>query len=94
MTVQPSDLPGYGRFDRSIPVYPVLESRPLVVWTDRDGNEWLPTTRTNEAGERVLECPAPLDPDDQSEGDSFPWTYRSVDGFFGPLSERRMGGAS
>lgn len=92
MAVKPTDLPR--RFDRSIPVWPVLESRPLVVWTDRAGDTWVPTTRTNASGELVLECPAPQDEADQGDGESFAWTYRSVAAWFGPLQERRMGGAA
>ncbi|MEU8316691.1 MULTISPECIES: hypothetical protein [Actinomycetes] len=77
----PTGLPGQTGFTGHIPV---------LFLVDRERNVWRPTSVSTPAGERVWACPMPLDPDDQGDGPSFPWTERLVAAFFGPLT---IGGA-
>ena len=53
-------------------------------WVDRDGDRWVASGRTP-AGDVLLACPAPQDPEDAGEGESFAWTLRLVEAGFGPL---------
>jgi hypothetical protein len=57
------------------------------VFVDRDGDVWVPTGHTA-SGELLLACPEPINPEDRGEGESFPWTLRSVRLAFGPLTAR------
>lgn len=78
MTANPTQFPV--RPDRTIPI-PMPAPLRLV---DRDDNVWQPTGHFK-AGELVLECPAPADPDDCGEGESHAWTLRDIERWFGPL---------
>lgn len=60
---------------------------PQTEFVDRDGDVWQ-ATGYNAAGELLLACPEPHDPDDRGVGESFPWTLRSVRQSFGPLIAR------
>ena len=64
---------------------------PAMVFVDRDGNEWRVTGAAN--GDVQLACDEPRDPEDQGDGPSFPWTLRSVQSWFGPLSVVKSGTA-
>lgn len=69
------------------PVRPVplhKATLPVTVFTDAEGNDWVPAGH-NGVGELVLSCPAPLDPADQGDGPSYPWTLHEVQSVFGPL---------
>jgi hypothetical protein len=89
MSVAPTDLPSYGRFDQTIPV-PLPPSDSLFV--DRNGEEWRPVGHTVD-GDVLLACDEPLNPEDRGEGESFPWTDRLVEAWFGPLVRKPLGGA-
>jgi len=54
-------------------------------YVDRGDNLWRVTGHTPE-GIELLACDNPQDPDDRGEGESFPWTRRSVESWFGPLT--------
>ncbi|RSS92510.1 hypothetical protein EF919_18435 [Streptomyces sp. WAC02707] len=71
-----------------VPVYP-LHSAPLPQpsFVDARGNVW-ELAGHNKAGEQVLACPSPVDPEDAGEGESYPWTLREVERAFGPLTPR------
>lgn len=60
---------------------------PQTEFVDRDGDVWRATGH-NEAGELLLACPEPRNPEDRGEGESFAWTLRSVRRSFGPLIAR------
>lgn len=60
---------------------------PQTEFVDARGNVWV-TDRTNAAGELVLSCPNPVNPDDCGEGESYPWTLHEVQAAFGPLIAR------
>lgn len=53
---------------------------------DRHGDTWRPNG-SDAAGEQLLACDNPRDPKDQGTGPSFPWTLRTVEMWFGPLTE-------
>lgn len=83
MKVQPTDLPAGHR--RTVLVTGINTTLPIgAVLVDQDGDTWSVTGRTPE-GEPLLACDQPLDPADQGEGPSFPWTLSKVDRWFGPL---------
>lgn len=58
----------------------------MTAWVDRDGDVWRPVGRDAQ-GELILACTAPRNPEDQGEGDSFPWTLSTIEMWFGPLTE-------
>lgn len=60
---------------------------PGTEFVDRNGNVWV-ADRHNAAGELVLACPNPVNPEDAGEGESYPWTLREVQQAFGPLMAR------
>jgi hypothetical protein len=60
---------------------------PQTEFVDREGDVWVPSG-TNGSGELLLACPEPHNPEDRGEGESFPWTLRSVQSSFGPLIAR------
>lgn len=60
---------------------------PQTEFVDRDGDVWVATGHTYD-GELLLACPHPSNPDDRGEGESYPWTLRSVRMAFGPLIAR------
>ena len=77
-------------------IYEPTDSTPLttpaVVFVDRGGNEWRVTGHAAD-GDVLLACDEPCDPEDQGDGPSFPWTLRSVQSWFGPLSVVEPGSA-
>lgn len=60
---------------------------PVTEFVDREGDVWVANGH-NGSGELLLACPAPHDPRDAGEGESFPWTLHSVQRSFGPLIAR------
>ncbi|MFD4572053.1 hypothetical protein ACFWNK_02020 [Streptomyces sp. NPDC058417] len=74
-------------------VLPLSEAPlPQTEFVDRDGDVWI-ASHHNARGELVLECPAPQDPADDGEGESYPWTLQQVQRAFGPLLARSAVGA-
>lgn len=57
----------------------------VEAYVDADGDRWVPKGVT-EDGDVLLSCPKPQNPDDAGDGESFPWTLRSVRKAFGPLN--------
>lgn len=55
-----------------------------VLFVDRDGEVWRSGGLTA-AGDELMVCDYPQDPADRGEGESFPWTRRTVEMWFGPL---------
>ena len=53
-------------------------------WVDREGDKWVASGRTP-AGDVLVACPQPNNPEDQGHGESFAWTLRLVEAGFGPL---------
>jgi hypothetical protein len=86
----PTNIPTGDR--RPVLVTGVTVPAQRVVYVDRDGDVWHPTSETTADGEQVLHCPAPQDPEDQGEGPSYPWTLRALELALGPV--RPMGGAA
>lgn len=70
---------------RAVPLH--KETLPQTVFVDRDGDEWVPSGHTP-AGELLLACPQPSNPEDAGEGESFAWTLSLVEAGFGPLIAR------
>lgn len=70
-----------------IRVLPLHEAPQAQVFVDSSGDVWVGTGHTS-AGELLLACPQPSDPEDQGEGESFAWTLRLVEAGFGPLTAR------
>lgn len=70
---------------RAIPLH--KETLPETVFVDRDGDEWVPSGHTP-AGELLLACPQPLNPEDAGVGEPFAWTLPLVQAGFGPLIAR------
>lgn len=68
-----------------IAVLPLHEAPQAQVFVDSSGDVWVGTGHTS-AGELLLACPQPGDPEDQGEGESFAWTVRLVEAGFGPLT--------
>jgi hypothetical protein len=60
---------------------------PQTVFVDAHGDVWEATGHTP-AGELLLSCPQPHDPEDAGAGESFAWTLRLVQAAFGPLIAR------
>lgn len=60
---------------------------PGTEFVDSSGDVWVPSGH-NGRGELVLACPAPQDPRDAGEGESYPWTLHQVQKAFGPLIAR------
>lgn len=60
---------------------------PQTEFVDRDGDVWTATGH-NGRGELLLACPEPHEVRDAGEGESFPWTLRTVQRAFGPLIAR------
>ncbi|GGQ83373.1 hypothetical protein [Streptomyces flaveolus] len=60
---------------------------PSAEFVDVNGNVWV-ADRHNDRGELVLACPAPVNPEDAGEGESYPWTLHEVQAAFGPLIAR------
>lgn len=56
-----------------------------AVFVDRDGEVWRLNGRTPD-GDELMVCDNPSDPGDRGEGESFPWTRRTVEMWFGPLA--------
>lgn len=69
------------------PVLPLHEAPLVTVFVDREGDTWIPDG-TDGKGELRLVCPEPVEPGDQGEGESFPWTLRLVEAAFGPLTKQ------
>jgi hypothetical protein len=63
------------------------DTLPETVFVDRAGDEWVPNGHTP-AGELLLACPQPVNPEDAGVGESFAWTLRLVQAGFGPLIAR------
>lgn len=55
-----------------------------VLLVDRDGEEWRSDGLTPD-GDELMVCDQPSNPADRGEGESFPWTRRTVEMWFGPL---------
>lgn len=55
-----------------------------VVFLDREGDAWRVGDRTP-GGDVLMVCDNPQNPDDRGPGESFPWTRRTVEMWFGPL---------
>lgn len=62
---------------------------PQTEFVDRDGDVWVATGH-NTDGELLLACPAPQNPEDRGEGESYRWTLRTVRMAFGPLIARSV----
>lgn len=60
---------------------------PTTEFVDNSDDVWQPTGH-NEAGELLLSCPEPHNPEDRGEGASYLWTLREVQRSFGPLIAR------
>lgn len=60
---------------------------PDTEFVDSAGDVWVATGHTL-GGELLLSCPRPHDPQDQGDGESFPWTLALVQAAFGPLMAR------
>lgn len=56
----------------------------VQAYIDADGDRWEPAGIT-EDGDVLLACPEPQNPADAGDGNSFPWTLRTVRVAFGPL---------
>ncbi len=70
-------------FQTSSGVLP-LHLSPHAAFVDAEGDVWVGTGRTP-AGDLLVSCPQPSNPEDAGEGDSFAWTLRLVETAFGPL---------
>lgn len=55
-----------------------------VLLRDREGDVWR-VVGLNADGMELLACDNPQDPDDRGTGESFAWTRRAVECWFGPL---------
>jgi hypothetical protein len=62
---------------------------PRTVFVDASGDVW-EATGHNAAGELLLSCPQPHNPEDAGVGESFAWTLRLVQQAFGPLIARSV----
>lgn len=60
---------------------------PQTEFVDRDGDVWVAMGH-NPAGELLLACPSPRNPEEAGVGESFAWTLRLVQAAFGPLIAR------
>jgi len=55
-----------------------------VLFRDREGDVWR-VADVNADGMELLVCDDPQDPADRGVGESFAWTRRAVEMWFGPL---------
>ena len=55
-----------------------------VLFVDRDGEVWRSGGVTAD-GDELMVCDNPSNPDDRGPGESFPWTRRTVEMWFGLL---------
>jgi len=70
---------------RTVPLYKA--PLPITVFVDASGDVW-ETAGHNAAGELLLSCPQPSNPEDAGVGESFAWTLALVQAAFGPLIAR------
>jgi hypothetical protein len=55
-----------------------------VLFVDREGDVWRVGGHSPD-GDELMVCDSPQNPDDRGPGESFPWTRRTVEMWFGPL---------
>ncbi|MZE53777.1 hypothetical protein GTY86_35770 [Streptomyces sp. SID5770] len=88
MITSPTNIPSGDR--RTVRV--ALPPAPVaLVLVDRDGDVWR-QAGTTAAGEPLMVCDSPQNPEDRGEGESFPWTPEAIRAWFGPV--RTLGGAA
>lgn len=55
-----------------------------ALYVDRTGDVWREFGHTAD-GDVLLACDFPQSPDDRGDGESYPWTLRTVEARFGPV---------
>ncbi|MFJ3536997.1 hypothetical protein ACIPQA_16190 [Streptomyces sp. NPDC090109] len=88
MITSPTNFPTGDRRTRLVALPPAPVALVLV---DRDGDVWR-QAGTTAAGEPLMVCDSPQDPEEVGPGESYPWTPDAIGAWFGPV--RTLGGAA